>query len=608
MLKEKIVFKKPNLDFIDVKLKDKSNSKTKTDNSKSQKELLKQSYEDEDVYIYQDKTSYKSDFWDRDANELRAFSNLNNKQIFKSYNDYIAKKDMPYLFLDFEDEKEVTPNPIVPINPTSIFLSADSYSVDEGESVTISATLDLIALEDTIITLSNGSTITIETGNISGSVVVTNPYEDDLYIQGDRNFNIGISNIVSSSNLDTSSVVDITVVDNSTPTILYIDDIYFDSQVFYSYRLIDGSSYIKFEECGVDYDRNGQILLELDEYSGFLYVWGNYYTDDFVYDNWDYNTYISVDIYNGDDNSLIATENIEFDGYYGNGFYLDDYLTQYSNLKVIGTSIWSDSGNHYTDTLTSDYLMLNSSWEEFGSYYYYGEFEYPANPLYYDYDSPYYSLDTTVTLTFEDKDGNLYNKNVLYLEEDEYWNIVDDLSFDEELEFEVANTYFRNEDDYNSFDLKVNNTDKLVDVKFYENLPNYEKIKTVIDSSQIDTDKTLDFIDTWGEEAIDFSNLDLIIKDNKLDVLNSSWEEININLSDVLDLSSSGVGEFYIRANYWDYFTFDNINIFDEDDSGEWHYVNTINGNNEEVVVWHDTAPDVKINIELIYCSDMHIT
>ncbi|HBQ89627.1 MAG TPA: hypothetical protein DD803_09270, partial [Alcaligenes faecalis] len=93
--------------------------------------------------------------------------------------------------------------------------------VTEGEPFEIIARVDNpVTGQDLIITLTNGSTITIPVGSTEGRVLVDNPYPDDAYTQGDRPEDIGISTTTGGNyeNLDTSSTSSSTITDDDDAT------------------------------------------------------------------------------------------------------------------------------------------------------------------------------------------------------------------------------------------------------------------------------------------------------------------------------------------------------------------------------------------------------
>uniref|UniRef100_UPI0030161296 retention module-containing protein n=1 Tax=Alcaligenes sp. PF14 TaxID=3120297 RepID=UPI0030161296 len=98
--------------------------------------------------------------------------------------------------------------------------------VIEGDSYEIVARVDRpVTGQDLIITLTNGSTITIPVGGTEGRVVVDNPYPDDAYKQGDRPEDIGISTTTGGNyeDLDTSGTSSSTVVDDDDATVITLE-------------------------------------------------------------------------------------------------------------------------------------------------------------------------------------------------------------------------------------------------------------------------------------------------------------------------------------------------------------------------------------------------
>ncbi|RWS48084.1 hypothetical protein CKA56_15955, partial [Arcobacter venerupis] len=101
---------------------------------------------------------------------------------------------------------------------TKIVLSAP-HEVIEGDEIIVTATVDKAPKTDLYVLLDNEQLITIKAGELSGSVTTT-LYTDDRYIQGDRTYDISISNAEGGGyeKLDTSSKLDIIVKDDADVT------------------------------------------------------------------------------------------------------------------------------------------------------------------------------------------------------------------------------------------------------------------------------------------------------------------------------------------------------------------------------------------------------
>ncbi|RXI32649.1 immunoglobulin-like domain-containing protein, partial [Arcobacter defluvii] len=108
---------------------------------------------------------------------------------------------------------------------TKIVLSAP-HEVIEGDEIIVTATVDKAPKTDLYVLLDNEQLITIKAGELSGSVTTT-LYTDDRYIQGDRTYDISISNAEGGGyeKLDTSSKLDIIVKDDADVTTVSINKI-----------------------------------------------------------------------------------------------------------------------------------------------------------------------------------------------------------------------------------------------------------------------------------------------------------------------------------------------------------------------------------------------
>ncbi|HRO20116.1 retention module-containing protein, partial [Alcaligenes phenolicus] len=116
-------------------------------------------------------------------------------------------------------------DPSLVTGTTTITLETPQNIV-EGEPYDIIARVDRpVTGQDLVITLTNGSTITIPVGESEGRVTVENPYPDDSYKQGDRPEDVGISTTTGGNyeNLDTSSTSSSTIVDDEDPTIITLE-------------------------------------------------------------------------------------------------------------------------------------------------------------------------------------------------------------------------------------------------------------------------------------------------------------------------------------------------------------------------------------------------
>jgi surface adhesion protein len=105
--------------------------------------------------------------------------------------------------------------------PTTVTLSSSAPAVAEGGSVVYTATVDHpVAGAALVITLSNGSSVTIPVGQTSGSSAPVVPRADDAYVQGTQTQTIGVTSTSGGnfSSLVTTSTVATSVSDDSDST------------------------------------------------------------------------------------------------------------------------------------------------------------------------------------------------------------------------------------------------------------------------------------------------------------------------------------------------------------------------------------------------------
>ncbi|MBL0731034.1 immunoglobulin-like domain-containing protein [Piscinibacter sp. HJYY11] len=105
--------------------------------------------------------------------------------------------------------------------PTTVTLSSSAPAVAEGGSVVYTATVDHpVAGSALVITLSNGSTITIPVGQSSGNSAPVVPRADDAYAQGTQTQTIGVASTTGGnfSSLVATSTVATSVSDDSDST------------------------------------------------------------------------------------------------------------------------------------------------------------------------------------------------------------------------------------------------------------------------------------------------------------------------------------------------------------------------------------------------------
>ncbi|WP_419765586.1 MAG: immunoglobulin-like domain-containing protein [Arcobacter sp.] len=128
---------------------------------------------------------------------------------------------------------DVTVNVADTIDTTTVNLTADA-NVTEGGEITYTATIagDKAPQNDVTVTLSNGETITIEAGKLSGSVTVDAP-SDDVYSEADQTLSVTASVDSNDGNYEnlvvgtgsTNSPVETVVGDTATDTTLTLNDV-----------------------------------------------------------------------------------------------------------------------------------------------------------------------------------------------------------------------------------------------------------------------------------------------------------------------------------------------------------------------------------------------
>ena len=85
--------------------------------------------------------------------------------------------------------------------------------------ITITASVDNAPETDLVVTLSNGSTLTILAGATSGSVTFTNPNADDVYVDGETlTYSITGTSGGNYESLNTASTADVVVSDTTDAT------------------------------------------------------------------------------------------------------------------------------------------------------------------------------------------------------------------------------------------------------------------------------------------------------------------------------------------------------------------------------------------------------
>ncbi|MGJ0350641.1 hypothetical protein NG773_05835, partial [Aliarcobacter cryaerophilus] len=117
------------------------------------------------------------------------------------------------------------PTPTIPVDtrvPASVITLSDP-TVDEGNQITIVATVTNPPQTDLIITLNNGQTITISAGQTTGSTTFTNPNSEDVYIdKSTETYTITGTTGGNYVSLDTSDSSVVTIEDTEDTTTVKI--------------------------------------------------------------------------------------------------------------------------------------------------------------------------------------------------------------------------------------------------------------------------------------------------------------------------------------------------------------------------------------------------
>ncbi|WP_275694097.1 retention module-containing protein [Alcaligenes ammonioxydans] len=116
-------------------------------------------------------------------------------------------------------------DPTLVTGTTAITLETPDH-ITEGDPYEIVARVGQpVTSQDLVISLTNGSTITIPVGSTEGRVTVGNPYPDDVYRQGDRPETVGVTGTTGGNyeDLDTSSTTTTTVKDDSDKTTITLE-------------------------------------------------------------------------------------------------------------------------------------------------------------------------------------------------------------------------------------------------------------------------------------------------------------------------------------------------------------------------------------------------
>src|SRR5699024_11417464 len=110
------------------------------------------------------------------------------------------------------------------IDTTTVTLTADD--VDEGEDITVKASVDHAPETDLVLTLSNGEQITILAGATTGQVTFANPNTEDVYKDGETlEYSVVATEGGNYEKLDSSATVDVEVTDTIDTTTITLSDV-----------------------------------------------------------------------------------------------------------------------------------------------------------------------------------------------------------------------------------------------------------------------------------------------------------------------------------------------------------------------------------------------
>ncbi|MGJ0366474.1 hypothetical protein NG777_00005, partial [Aliarcobacter cryaerophilus] len=121
--------------------------------------------------------------------------------------------------------------PTIPVDtrvPASVITLSDP-TVDEGNQITIVATVTNPPQTDLIITLNNGQTITISAGQTTGSTTFTNPNSEDVYIDNStETYTIVGTDGGNYKDLVTTDTATVTINDTIQDTTVTLNDVTVD--------------------------------------------------------------------------------------------------------------------------------------------------------------------------------------------------------------------------------------------------------------------------------------------------------------------------------------------------------------------------------------------
>uniref|UniRef100_UPI0004803188 immunoglobulin-like domain-containing protein n=1 Tax=Enterovibrio calviensis TaxID=91359 RepID=UPI0004803188 len=157
----------------------------------------------------------------RVGNETVAQAGFDTQGVSRSFNNAAVLREETDSSAAIQSSDETESTAIFTLSSTT-----EGNDIVEGGKITYTVTLGAAASEDITITLSNGQTITIEAGELSGSVDA-DVRPDDLYSQNDDDITVSIDS-VSENDFDqvelVGTVTNKVVDDNDAPTLTLAGD------------------------------------------------------------------------------------------------------------------------------------------------------------------------------------------------------------------------------------------------------------------------------------------------------------------------------------------------------------------------------------------------
>ncbi|WP_257119141.1 immunoglobulin-like domain-containing protein, partial [Aliarcobacter vitoriensis] len=166
----------------------------------------------------QDGGALRSKFSSRDGDSADVISNLRELEPLDGNTQEIENSELLADLLNTTDTPEIPTAPVDTRVPASI-ITLSNPTVYEGKDITITATVTNAPQTDLIITLNNGSTITILAGQTSGSTTFTNPNSEDVYEDSStETYTITTTTGGNYISLDTNSSSTVTITDTIDTT------------------------------------------------------------------------------------------------------------------------------------------------------------------------------------------------------------------------------------------------------------------------------------------------------------------------------------------------------------------------------------------------------